>query len=79
VGLSAREFERHYRAALVVDPVIKNLNRILLLDDACTEGSTLRPAAQRLREVNLNCDILAATSGQMIVKAVVRDKAPLVA
>lgn len=78
-GLTARGFERKYREALVVSPEIHKLNRILLLDDVCTEGSTLRVAAQRIRDECTNCEIIGATSGQMIVKAVVRNKAALVA
>jgi len=78
-GLTATEFESRYREALSVGPEIKDLNQILLLDDVCTEGSTLRTAAQRIREANPGCQIIAATAGQMIVKAVVRDKASLVA
>jgi predicted amidophosphoribosyltransferase len=77
-GLSAKEFERRYRQALVVSPDIRNWKRILLLDDVCTEGSTLRVAAQCIRELNLECEIIAVAAGQMIVKPVVRDKAPLV-
>ena len=78
LGLSAQEFERRYRECLVVEPEACSLSRLLLVDDVCTEGSTLRSAAQRIHEINPHCDIVAATSGQMILKAVVRGKAPLV-
>ena len=79
LGLTAKQFERHYRGALTADPGARGLSRILLLDDVCTEGSTLRCAVQAIREVNADCIIVAATAGQMILKSVVRDKTVLVA
>ena len=39
-GLTAGQFEARYAQALVVDEKIRNYNRILLVDDVCTEGST---------------------------------------
>lgn len=79
LGLTAKQFERQYRQALTADPGARALSRILLLDDVCTEGSTLRCAVQAIREMNADCTIVAVTAGQMILKSVVRDKAPLVA
>jgi predicted amidophosphoribosyltransferase len=79
LGLSAKQFEQHYRQALTVDPGARGLSRILLLDDVCTEGSTLRCGVQTIREINECCTIVAVTAGQMILKSVVRDKTPLIA
>jgi len=44
LGLTANQFERRYREALTADAGARGLSRILLLDDVCTEGSTLRCA-----------------------------------
>jgi predicted amidophosphoribosyltransferase len=78
MGLSAKQFERRYREALAVDFGVRHFGRILLLDDVCTEGSTLRCAVQAIREVNAECIIVGATAGQVILKSVVRDETPLV-
>lgn len=79
LGFSAGQFEQEYRNALFVEPRARDLGRILLLDDVCTEGSTLRCAADRILELNPSCEIIAATAGQMIMKAVVRKETSLVA
>jgi hypothetical protein len=39
----------------------------------------LKPRSlKRIRELNPNCEIIAATAGQMIVKSVVLDEASLI-
>lgn len=79
-GYTARQFESAYYQALAVDAEkAKHYRRLLLVDDVCTEGSTLRAALWRLREANPTCKVVAATAGQMIVKAVVQDEEPLLA
>ena len=77
-GLTANQFERRYYEALSVDQRVKSHERLLLLDDVSTEGSTIRCASQRIREHNSQAAIVAATSGQMLVKHVVADKNGLV-
>jgi predicted amidophosphoribosyltransferase len=77
-GLTALQFERQYAAALQVEEKAKDFERILLVDDVCTEGSTLRCAATAICAVNPDCEIVAATVGQMILKAVVKDEGQLV-
>jgi hypothetical protein len=55
LGLTAKQFERRYREALSVDAAARNLSRVLLLDDASTEGSTLRSAGPSGGEFRLHC------------------------
>src|SRR6266404_1008690 len=78
-GVGARGFEREYYEKLRVRPAPSLPNRILLVDDVSTRGSTLRVARRRLLEANPRCEIVAATSGQMILKEVVRNDHRLVA
>lgn len=77
-GLTANQFEQHYYEALSVDPRVKSYERGLLLDDISTEGSTIRCAVQRIRELNPQASIVAATAGQMVVKHVVANDSALV-
>jgi predicted amidophosphoribosyltransferase len=76
-GLTAGQFEARYSQCLIVDEKVRNYSRILLVDDVCTEGSTLRSAIARLRAEKPDLDITAATAGQMIIKSVVRNEAGL--
>lgn len=77
LGYTRRDFEDAYYAALSVSGRVTSFNRILLLDDVCTEGSTLQCAFRRIREVHPSCEISAVTAGQMIVKAVIKDEQSL--
>ena len=52
--------------------------RVLLIDDVATHGSTLKQAIRRLNEVEGAIRIIAATAGQMIVKASVTDDADFI-
>lgn len=74
IGYTPSQFERKYRQVLQVDDSAKSLERILLVDDVVTRGSTLSCAIWRLREVNKNLDIVAASAGQMIVKPAVANE-----
>jgi predicted amidophosphoribosyltransferase len=76
-GCTRRDFEAAYYAALSVSDKITSFNRVLLLDDVCTVGTTLRCALSRIQEVNPSCEVTAVTAGQMIVKAVVRNESSL--
>jgi predicted amidophosphoribosyltransferase len=71
LGLSPKGFETEYSKALEITADISKCERIVLVDDVCTEGSTLRCAAQALRLQNSECQSLASTAGQMILKCVV--------
>ena len=78
-GFRVQDFEQEYGDLLEVDSAIQKVERILLVDDVCTNGSTLRSAARKIRQVNADCEIVAATAGQMIMKAVVADESVLLA
>jgi predicted amidophosphoribosyltransferase len=79
LGLTPRRFEARYLEALTVDSSLKSYTRILLLDDVCTEGSTLRASATAIAQTGLKQEITAAAAGQMIMRAVVRDDSVLFA
>lgn len=71
-GYTRRQFEDRYYDSLDVSDRVRNFNRILVVDDVCTEGTTLRCALRRVHDAHPECEAAAATAGQMIVKAVVR-------
>ena len=73
-GLSRFQFEYRYHQLLQVDNCIRQYARILLLDDVCTQGSTLDCALRRLRETHSHSKLTATTAGQMILKSVVTDE-----
>jgi predicted amidophosphoribosyltransferase len=73
-ALTQAQFEHQYRQLLNVDTSIRRYPRILLLDDVCTEGSTLNSALQRIRETHPQSQLSATTAGQMILKSVVKDE-----
>ena len=52
---------------------------MLLIDDVCTEGSTLRACTAGLRAKNPELQVAAATAGQMTVRAAVTREEDLVA
>lgn len=74
LGLSPAQFEARYRQALIVSPEVSRYQRILLVDDVATRGSTLGVASARLREVNPKTGIVAVTAGRMILKDSVRSE-----
>jgi hypothetical protein len=71
-GATPLQFEKKYYEALSASEKFANLNQVLIVDDVATEGSTLRCAVRRILERNPKCNVYAATAGQMIVKAVVK-------
>lgn len=79
LGYSAHQFETAYAAALLVDEDAELLERVLIVDDVCTEGSTLRATASELRQISTDCEIVVATAGQMTVRDAVRDPTSLLA
>lgn len=71
-GYSAADFEAEYAKRLIVDPIaFRGVKRVLLLDDVCTEGSTLRDCGRAISSVDPDIEIVAVTAGQMAVKQVV--------
>jgi hypothetical protein len=79
LGYSAAMFECAYRSRLVVDDAVRSLTRIVLVDDVCTEGSTIRATASALQAANQSLDIVAVTAGQMTVRAAVEHEEDLIA
>lgn len=70
-GFTPTQFKNRYRQYLTVDPAIAEPNRILIVDDAITKGSTLSVAVDKIRATTPNVDIVVASAVQMIVKEVV--------
>jgi predicted amidophosphoribosyltransferase len=79
LGLGQLAFERRYHNALDVSQAVHRYQRLMLVDDVVTHGSTLLAAASRLRKVNPTLELAAVTAGQMILKASVINEARIVA
>ena len=71
-GCSPAQFERRYRGALQAT-VPADANRILLVDDVMTRGSTAAQALRAIRGQRPEAAVVVATAGQMIVKEAVVD------
>lgn len=71
-GFTVAQFETRYREALQVR-IPDNADRILLIDDVMTKGSTTAQALDALQEQQPRISIVVATVGQMIVKEAVKD------
>jgi len=72
-GWSARDFERHYIELLEVASQVARHNRVLLIDDVCDHGSTLRCGAERLRQDHPHLNVMAVSAGQMVIREAVPD------
>ena len=72
-GYSAAQFEAVYAAALQTSSCPWKPGQCSYIDDVCTEGSTLRVTARTLKAANPGLRVIAATAGQMTVRAAVRD------
>ena len=72
-GLTQAQFEYRYYQLLQGAAEVTKYARVLVLDDVCTQGSTLDCALRRIREVHPECELTATTAGQMILKSVVTD------
>ena len=71
-GYGATAFELAYRKALDVSPRLGNYERVALVDDVCTEGSTISACFKEMRRVNPELEVVATTAGQMTVRAAVK-------
>ena len=71
-GHSPAQFERRYREALQAN-VPEGAERILLVDDVMTRGSTAAQALHAIGEERPEAAVVVATAGQMIIKEAVVD------
>jgi len=76
-GYSASAFEHAYATVLEADPRLASTPTVLLVDDVCTEGSTLRVCADAIRSANPAVTVVATTAGQMTVRQAVADASSL--
>jgi predicted amidophosphoribosyltransferase len=74
---TASQFERSYAETVEVSRSLQGYGSILLVDDVCTEGSTLAMAATAISAENPDARIVASTAGFMVRKAVVVSPAGL--
>lgn len=77
-GYTAIQFEHKYYETLSLDSRVSSYDRLLLLDDVSTEGSTVRCAVRKIHELNPQVTTVVATAGQMVVKHVVANNDGLV-
>ena len=77
MGYGVSAFEAAYAAVLSADGRLGKVGSVLLVDDVCTEGSTLGVCAEAIRELNPDIRVVAATAGQMTVKNAVKDATTL--
>jgi len=75
-GYTYAQFEQAYSQALEAED-IGAIGHILLVDDVCTYGGTLKIASRTLRAKKFDLEISAAAAVQMIVKSVVLDEASI--
>ena len=74
-GSSYASFESRYESLLSVDPRASRLRRVLIVDDVCTYGGTLRAVARALRAAGAGTTSLVGTvAAQMVVKDALRDE-----
>ena len=78
LGASAATFEAEYARRLLVDPSVGSLGSVLLVDDVCTNGSTLACAWRALKSAAPSMTIGAVTAAQMTVKSAVANLAAVV-
>ncbi len=77
MGYGASTFEAAYAATLNTDGRLAKVESVLLVDDVCTEGSTLRVCAEAMRRLNPDVQVVATTAGQMAVRNAVSDATTL--
>jgi predicted amidophosphoribosyltransferase len=78
-GYTTIQFEDRYFTLLDLSDRMSTCTRILLVDDVCTHGSTIRAIARRLLLLYPQMEVFVSTAGQMIVKDAVREVRTLVA
>ena len=76
LGYSAAQFEAAYAASLVAEDLPRGTRTVLLLD-MFVPGEHVPGSGGSARAANPELTVVAATAGQMTVKAVVADMAAL--
>ena len=78
-GSTYPSFQARYESLLSVDQRASRLQRVLIVDDVCTYGGTLRAVAGALRAVGAGTTRLVATAAaQMVVKDALGDESAVV-
>lgn len=77
-GWSATSFEARYKELLDVSFDLSGYPRVLLVDDVCDRGSTLRCGIEKVQEAYPQIEITVVTAGQMVIREAVRDTRVLV-
>jgi len=67
LGLSRDYFETQYATKLRIVGDFNEVTDVLVVDDVCIEGSTLRLCCDAIWEANPACRVTATTAGQMMV------------
>ena len=73
-GYTPTQFKARYRQYLDVDAAIAGVQRILVVDDVITKGSTLAVVVAAIQAANPTAEITVASAGQMIVMAAVANR-----
>jgi predicted amidophosphoribosyltransferase len=73
-GYTLSDFERKYQQLLRVNEDVCGLQRVLLVDDTVTRGSTIRCALAGLQRVEPRMAVVVASAGRMIIKAAVANE-----
>jgi hypothetical protein len=73
-GLSPSAFEIEYAAALEVDDAVQHVDRLLIVDDICNQGSTFNAVLAGIRSVRTAINAVAAAAGQVANPVSVRDQ-----
>jgi predicted amidophosphoribosyltransferase len=73
LGLSAETFERRYAEALSCAGMRPNPTRVIVVDELCTQGSTLAVATAKIRERYPDCQVVGATAAQMTIVEAIAD------
>lgn len=77
-GASRGKFEAAYADALRTHASLAERGSILLVDDVCTHGSTIRCALMAIKEASPGALVVAAAAGQMIMRESVQNETRLV-
>lgn len=78
-GFTAGQFRSRYASLLQANEGFARIRRVLVVDDTITRGWTLTCAAQKIRQIAPEVEVVAASAGQMILKEYVLKENELLA